>query len=191
MVRSKVYIKPLPIRSRYRFHKIAPKERAHVRLPIIINGAGPAGLVLANGLQNAIIPFEICERHRHDLPSRPYRTHSSILSEQVLNPLRKFLNYQSFEQLLTPLVIAGSKSRKDRRCDHVINTEALLKALRRNVRVNYGHELLRSGISCRESVVTSQYIAGQTVRTFRGSLLVGADGLFSAGRVHDIADRRH
>ncbi len=49
------------------FASTAPKERRHVRLPTLINGAGPAGLVLAIGLKNAKIPFEIYERHRYDL----------------------------------------------------------------------------------------------------------------------------
>lgn len=60
-----------------------------------------------------------------------------------------------------------------------------MERLRRRVRVNYGFMLEYQGISCRESVVTSRYAHGQTVRTFEGSLLVGADGTFSAGR-HDL-----
>ena len=37
-----------PTRPNYDVLKNVPEERAHVRLPIIINGAGPAGLLLAN-----------------------------------------------------------------------------------------------------------------------------------------------
>ena len=170
-----------PTRPNYDVLKHAPKERANVRLPIIINGAGPAGLLLANGLQNAKIPFEICERYRHDLPG-PRRHHISLLSKQVLSPLRDFLKCPSLQHLLPHIVTAGPKPRPVWRFDHLIHTEALLKLLRRNVPVNYGYDLQYGGISGRESVVTSQYVAGQTVRTFRGSLLVGADGIFSAGK---------
>lgn len=60
-----------------------------------------------------------------------------------------------------------------------------MELLRRQVRVNYGFSLEHEGISCLESVITSRYRVRETIRTFQGSLLVGADGMFSAGRFHD------
>lgn len=75
----------------YRF--ASTTERTRVRDPIIINGAGPAGLVLAIGLQNANIPYEICERHRHDLPSRPRRNHVSLLRKSMFNNLTTLLKF--------------------------------------------------------------------------------------------------
>ena len=128
-----------PTRPDYDILKNVPEERAHVRLPIIINGAGPAGLLLANGLQNAKIPFEICEVHRHDLPG-PRRHHIALLSKQVLSPLREFLKSPSLQHLLPDIVTAGPKTRAFWRCDHLIHTEALLKLLRRNIPVNYGYD---------------------------------------------------
>jgi len=166
------------------FASTAPKERRHVRLPILINGAGPAGLILAIGLKNAKIPFEICERHRHDLQSRPRRNHVSMLSRYIFKPLKDFLRvptYQSFlndDIAIHPLPLGAGDARKH---DHSIHTESFLEMLRQHVPVNYGFRLEREGISTLESVVTSNYIAGQTVRTFQGSLLVGADGLISPG----------
>jgi len=56
-----------------------------------------------------------------------------------------------------------------------------MEMLRQHVPVHYGFKLEREGISSLASVITSNYITGQTVRTFQGSLLVGADGKFSAG----------
>lgn len=50
--------------------------------------------------------------------------------------------------------------------------------------VNYGFRLEHESISCLESVVTSRHDFGDKVRTFEGSLLVGADGIFSAGRAN-------
>ena len=173
--------RPTRTTTSYDFAKSAPKERAHVRLPIVINGAGPAGLMLAIGLKNARIPFEICERQRHDLPSKLRRNNASLLLANVFNPLKKFLNAPDYESFLSEIAIPQSTSKGNMKCDQRIYTEAFLDLLRREVPVNYGYKLQHDGISCLESVVTSKYIAGQTVRTLQGSLLVGADGKFSAG----------
>jgi len=166
------------------FASTAPKERRHVRLPTLINGAGPAGLVLAIGLKNAKIPFEICERHRYDLQSMPRRTHVSMLSRYILKPLKDFLRAQTYQSILnddialSPLPPGAGDARKH---DHSNHTESFMEMLRQHVPVHYGFKLEREGISSLESVITSNYITGQTVRTFQGSLLVGADGKFSAG----------
>ena len=68
--------------------------------------------------------------------------------------------------------------------DYPINTESLLQLLKRQVRVNRGFRLEHEGISCSEGVVTSRYNSGDKVRTFEGSLLVNAEGMFSAGRAN-------
>ncbi|CAF9923772.1 MAG: hypothetical protein ALECFALPRED_002543 [Alectoria fallacina] len=52
--------------------------------------------------------------------------------------------------------------------------------------VNYGFRLEHESISCLESVVTSRHDFGDKVRTFEGSLLVGADGIFSAEWPHRL-----
>lgn len=167
----------------YDFASTAPVERAYVRRPIIINGAGPAGLILAIGLKNARIPFEICESHRHDLPSRLRRNHVSILMSDVFEPLRQFLRVPNSKSFLDEIVLNPPKSGRlvaRRYEDYPISTESLMKLLRRQVRVNYGFRLEHEGISCLESVFTSRYNFGDSIRTFEGSLLVGADGMFSA-----------
>lgn len=171
----------------YDFASTAPAERAYVRRPIIINGAGPAGLILAIGLKNARIPFEICESHRHELPSRLRRNHVSILMSDVFEPLRQFLRVPNSKSFLDEVALNPPKSGRlvaRRYDDYHISTESLMKLLRRQVRVNYGFRLEHEGISCSESVVTSRYNFGDSIRTFEGSLLVGADGMFSAGRVN-------
>ena len=89
----------------YDFASTTPIQRAHLRQPIIINGAGPAGLILAVGLKNARIPFEICETHRHDLPSRPRRNHVSILSSDILKPLRDFLRVPEYRSFLGEIAL--------------------------------------------------------------------------------------
>ena len=170
----------------YDFASTTPTQRAYIRQPIIINGAGPAGLILAIGLKNAKIPFEICETHRHDLPSRPRRNHVSILSSDILKPLRDFLRVPTFRSFLDEVALNPPQPGLDaRRHDHSITTESWMELLRRQVRVNYGFRLEPEGISCLESVVTSQYRVGEAIRTLQGSLLVGADGIFSAGRFHN------
>lgn len=169
------------------FASTAPKERRHVRLPTLINGAGPAGLVLAIGLKNAKIPFEICERHRYDLQSMPRRTHVSMLSRYILKPLKDFLRAQTYQSILnddialSPLPPGAGDARKH---DHSNHTESFMEMLRQHVPVHYGFKLEREGISSLESVITSNYITGQTVRTFQGSLLVGADGNFRQVMLH-------
>lgn len=173
--------------ANYNFTRITPRERRPVRQPIIINGAGPAGLILAIGLQNARIPFEICETHRHDLHSRPRRNHVSILSSELLRPLREILRFPSYKSFLKEIALnPPATGVKARRHDYSINTEVLMQLLRRQVRVNYGFRLEHEGISCLESVITSRYLVGETIRTFEGSLLVGADGIFSAGRANHV-----
>lgn len=74
--------------------------RTRIRLPIIINGAGPAGLVLAVGLQNAKIPFEICEAQRHDLNSKPRRNQISLLRLNTVAQLKCLLKFSSYEAIL-------------------------------------------------------------------------------------------
>lgn len=158
------------------------RTRAHVRLPIIMNGAGPAGLILAIGLQNANIPFEICETQRHDLPSKRRSNQVSLLERTTLAPLKKFLKDLSYESILDNVRVNTFPTRLEARGDAVhIKTEALLAMLRRYVSVNYGFHLENQGISCLESVISSQYAVGQNLKTFEGSLLVGADGTHSAG----------
>lgn len=173
--------------ANYQFARHMPIHGRHVRQPIIINGAGPAGLILAIGLQNAGIPFEICETHRHDLHSAPRRNHVSILSSQLLRPLRELLRFPSHKSFLKQIAINPPVSRKEvRGHDHPINTEVLMQLLRRQVPVNYGFTLDREGISCLETVVTSRYLVGETIRIFEGSLLVGADGTFLRGRENHV-----
>lgn len=174
------------------FASTAPKERRNIRLPILINGAGPAGLILAIGLQNAKIPFEICEKHRHDLQTRPRRNHVSILSSYILKPLKDFLRAQTYRSFLTDIALKTRSStvRDARNHDHSIHTESFLEMLRQHVPVNYGFNLEREGISSLESVITSQFITGQTIRTFQGSLLVGADSVLSAGNAPTEAEVR-
>lgn len=171
--------------ANFDFARTTPTHRTTVRQPIIINGAGPAGLILAIGLKNAGIPFEICESHRHDLHSGPRRNHVSILSSQLLRPLREFLRFPNYKSLLKQFALDPPASRDDaKRHDHSINTEVFMQLLRRQVRVNYGFRLERDGISCLESTVTSRYLVGETIKILEGSLLVGADGTFSAGRAN-------
>lgn len=170
------------------FASISPGERRNVRHPIIINGAGPAGLLLAIDLQSAKIPFEICESERHDLESRSRRNHASLLSRGIFRPMREFLRIKDpnlFADILNNLLLncgataeAGAKNRLSK--DQYIHTESLMELLRRQVPVNYGLRLDREGISCRESLAT--YNTGRSYRTFEGSLLVGADGLLSQGK---------
>ncbi len=176
----------------YDFASTTPTERTYVRRPIIINGAGPAGLILAIGLKNARIPFEICEHHRHDLPDRPRRNHVSVLVSDIFEPLRKFLRVPNAKSFLDKIALNPPSSvRLKTRCfdDYPIYTEALLELLRQQVRVNYGFRLEYEGISCLESVVTSRYNFGDKIMTFEGSLLVGADGIFSTGRAHQSTQR--
>lgn len=163
------------------FASTAPKERKNVRLPILINGAGPAGLLLAIGLKNAKIPFEICEKHRHDRQTRPRRNHLSMLSSYILKPLKGFLGAQTYRSFLDEDILVGPLPSDARHRDHSIHTESFMEMLRQHVPVNYGCKLNREGISRLEGVVSSKYITGGTGRTFQGSLLVGADGIFSAG----------
>ena len=165
----------------YNVARHAPRECQHKRLPIVINGAAPAGLILAIGLKNARIPFEICERERHDLPSKPRRNHVSILERKTLLPLKKFLSAPTYHSFLRHMTLDPVDDNSDP-WGILIHTERLLDVLRRQVPIHYGHTLHREGISCRENVITSQYVAGSAVRTFRGSLLFGADGKFSAGK---------
>ena len=161
----------------------SPMKWTRVRDPIIINGAGPAGLMLAIGLQRANIPFEICESHRHDLPSKPRRNHMSQLSRGIVQYLKALLQAKTYQSFLRRIVLDPEAIPTDPWYhDHNIYTEALMELLREQVPVNYGFRLERSGISCLESVVTSEYHVGKTIRTFQGSLLVGADGIFSTGK---------
>lgn len=126
------------------------RQSAHVRDPIIINGAGPAGLILAIGLRNANIPFEICEQHRHDLPSRQHRNHVSLLSKDVLNFFKKYLIHpREFGSFLGKIgVNAPDPGLGTPYHDYLIKTESLLEVLRQKVHVNYGFRLEHEGISC-------------------------------------------
>ena len=138
--------------------------------------------MLAIGLQRANIPFEICESHRHDLPSKIRRNHMSQLSSNIVQHLKKFLRARFYSSFLRRIVLYPYAIPTDPgRHTHDVYTEALMELLREQVPVNYGYRLERSGISCLESVVTSDYHVGKVIRTFQGSLLVGADGIFSAG----------
>lgn len=161
------------------FARTAPKERKNKRLPIIINGAGPAGLILAIGLKNANIPFEICETH--DLLTRPRRNYPSLLADGLLVPLRKFLGYQTHGSLLQSIAVSPSTVLDTKGNGYLVNTHSLMELLGRDVKVNYGFRLEREGISCLGSVVKTEYVTGKTTNTLEGSLLVGADGNFSAG----------
>ena len=162
--------------------KDTQEVRAQNRLPIIINGAGPAGLIVAIRLKNANIPFEIFEKHEQDLPSKLRRNYVSHLSIGRLGALQKMLGYSSRQKLLGR--ISNDRFRDMSRIQQStpIHTEALMQLLREQVPVHYGHTLEHHAISCRASVITSQYLAGHLVRTFQACLIVGADGKYSAGR---------
>lgn len=166
-------------RPSYAVAKASPKERNRVRLPIIINGAGPAGLMLAIGLRNVNIPFEVCERH--DRLSRPRRNYISILSHEVVNLLMKVLNYPTTQSLIRGLLAAPHPLHPPPNGRWVF-TESLMERLRDQISVNYGFQLESKNISCVDNVLMSKYITGSTSRTFLGSLMVGADGITSAGR---------
>lgn len=167
----------------YDFASTMPSERKRVRLPIVINGAGPAGLLLAIGLKNAKIPFEICEKRGHDMKSRGERNHISLLSRDMRKPLKDFLKVENYMSFLKRVALNPSKIGLDaRKYDQVIHNESLLGVFREHVKVNYGYRLESEGISSLESVITPKYIVGANIRTFPGSLLVGADGIFSAGK---------
>ena len=118
----------------YDFARSTPLKRAHVRLPIIINGAGPAGLILAIGLQNAKIPFEICEAHRHDLPSKPRRNHASLLSMSILSHLKRILRAPDYWSFLERIALKPLPPGFDIE-SLLVNTESLLELLRQQVRV--------------------------------------------------------
>ncbi|KAL8640382.1 MAG: hypothetical protein Q9226_008756, partial [Calogaya cf. arnoldii] len=140
----------------------ALKADERVRLPIIINGVGPAGLILAIGLKNANIPFHICERHRHDLDLKSRRNHMSQLSAKVLKPLRHFLQVHHYASILDEIRITPRKPGVDPlKQDHAIYTESLMEILRRQVNVNYGFKLEKEGISWRESFIDAEYITGK------------------------------
>ena len=97
----------------YDFSRSAPRERSRKRLPIIINGASSAGLVLAIGLQNARIPFEICEQNSHDLRSRLRRNHASMLERNLLLLLKKFLGLQNYEPMFQKIMPKPLDSQRD------------------------------------------------------------------------------
>ena len=160
--------------------------RARVRLPIIINGAGPAGLILAIYLKNANIPFEIFEKEEQNLASRKVRrNYVSHLSPDSIHILKKLLNFSTKQELLQEvqrMSINRLRTSSDIRRGTRVYTESLLLLLRQQVHVHYGHTLEHQAISCRESVITSQYVRGNLIQTFRACLIVGADGKFSAGR---------
>ena len=153
------------------------------RLPIIINGAGPAGLILAIRLKNAKIPFEIFEKEEQDLLSkRLRRNHVSYLGPRDLSILRKLLSFSTEQRLLQKIANHFSENVSESSKGVSISFEALMQLLRKQVDVHYGHTLERHAISCRANVMNPQYATRELVRTFRGCLIVGADGKFSAGR---------
>ena len=169
--------------ARHGSTNVVSKERTYFRHPIIINGAGPAGLILAIGLKNAGIPYEICERHRHDLPSKPRRNYPSLLSPGTLKSLKAFLRAPSSRSILDKIAVNIPAPRADDgQLQHYVKTESLLELLRRQVPVHYGFTLSYEGITCLESVVTSRFVVDGTIKTFEGSLVVGADGKFSSVR---------
>ena len=178
-------------------HASASTLRAKVRLPIIINGAGPSGLTLAIGLKNAGIPFEIFETLRHDLGKQRQRDllqfqrrdYISYLQDAILRPLRDSLGFPTVKSLLSRIQLFGRQTSEMRRMtyDHPIHTESFLDILRQQVKVHYGFRLESEGISCLESVNSADYIHGQAIKVFEGSLLVGADGLMSSGKESHVA----
>ena len=161
----------------------ARHRRKKIRLPIIINGAGPAGLTLAIGLKKAQIPFEICESKRYDLPSRQRRNHVAILSQRNLDILSRLLQTPDSKLLSSMVIFEQAKAPDNVNIDQPIHTEALMEILRHQTPVHYGFRLEKEGISCLESVVTSRFREGEYLREFQGSLVVGADGIFSAGKI--------
>ena len=123
------------------------------------------------------------ESHRHDLPPKLRRNHMSQLSSRIVRQLGGLLQAPTYPSFLRRIVLdPDAIPTYPSQMAHNVYTEALMELLREQVRVNYGHRLERSGISCSERAVTANYNCDKVIRTFQGSLLVGADGIFSAGK---------
>ena len=109
---------------------IGPSSLYNPRLPIIINGAGPAGLILAVCLKNANIPFEIFENLEQDGQSKLRRNHVTHLNIGRLSILEKLLKFSTKKQMLRRISNRSIRHPSDSRKESFDHTEALMKLLR-------------------------------------------------------------
>ena len=107
-----------------------------------------------------------------------------------MKPLKELLQVKDYKSALNRMWVAPLGAGLDpRRYDHLIHTETLLEVLMENFDVHYGLWLESEGMSYRESTMTSRYTTNRhKIRTFRGSLIAGADGMFSAGKLQSSYD---
>jgi len=134
--------------------------------PIIINGAGPAGLILANMLRIDQIPFEICERDVSidrmdagrngsapiDLDASERRTSRSyrvILEPGTIRLLKGELKIKDLRWFL--ISIASNRqavlSSRDNSYDQPLEIDMrnFVRILARGIQVNYYHNLHHEG----------------------------------------------
>lgn len=142
------------------------------KAPIIINGAGIAGLSLARVLQNANVPFEIFERHTKDSPLRTRRQVWFDWSPDLFPDLPQRLNI-AFKNIARPRF--GHNSSR-------LRTQHFIGQLNQGIDVHWGHNLHQEGINIAGGAITPKYAHEKIIKIIKGSMLVGADGLFSTGK---------